>query len=223
MEKNLNAVELFDGVMVEQAESITNVASLVAELYRADDMIEANSVKVADMLRDVLLSQGVLMLGWFDAVRLAFGDDYRKVKVGSSDEAVRKAWSRAFKCVTDLYSDIEKPKAETSGAEAKAAQRAKQAELLAAYEDTPVHELRTKAKELYNQAGDGDKEAKKQADLIIKAVDAKQKAEVKEAKDSLKAIKADITALLKLVTDLEVLTDVRVMLEGSVDDADALL
>lgn len=214
------AVNAFDAVLAEQADGIQSVASMVAELYKADDAIESTGVKVADRLRDVLLSQGELKLGWFDAVRLAFGDDYRKVKVGSSDEAVRKAWSRAFKLVTDYYSDIEKPKAETSGAEKKAEQRAKQAELLAAYETLDVVELKDKAKSLFNKAGDGDKAARKEADLIVKAIEARSKAEHAERKDMLKEVKAKITAALKQVADLDVLTDVLVMLEGSIEDSE---
>lgn len=213
------AVDAFDAVLAEQADGIQSVATLVAELYKADDAIESTGVKVADRLRDVLLSQGELSLGWFDAVRLAFGDDYRKIKVGSSDEAVRKAWSRAFKLVTDYY-NIEKPKAETSGAEAKAAQRAKQAELLAAYETLDVVELKDKAKSLFNKAGDGDKAARKEADLIVKAIEARSKAEHAERKDMLKEVKAKINAALKQVSDLDVLTDVLVMLEGSVEDSE---
>lgn len=211
------AVDAFDAVLAEQAESIQSVASNVAELYRADSEIESIGVRVADRLNDVLLSQGELTLGWFDAVRLGFGDAYRAVKVGSSDEAVRKAWSRAFKLVTDYY-NIEKPKAETSGAEKKAAQRAKQAELLAAYETLDVVELKDKAKSLFNKAGDGDKAARKEADLIVKAIEVRSKAEHTERKDMLKEVKGKITAALKQVSDLDVLTDVLVMLEGSIDD-----
>lgn len=222
MVTNTNAVELFDGVLAEQFESINSVASNVAELYRADNEIESIGVRVADKLNDVLLSQGELTLGWFDAVRLSFGDAYKVVKVGSSDEAVRKAWSRAFKLVTDYY-NIVKPTATTSGAEAKAEQRAKQDELLAAYVDVPVRDIQAEIKSLFNKAGDGDKEAKKQADKLVKVVDAKQKSEVKEAKDAVKNIKSEITALLKQVTDLEVLNDVAIMLAGSVEDNEAMM
>jgi hypothetical protein len=115
---------------------------------------------------------------------------------------------------------VTKPTSTNSDAEKKAQQRAKQAELLAAFEDKSESELRSEAKSLYNKAGDGDKEAKKQADLIVKAIDTRAKSEAKEAKDSTKAIKAEITALLKKVNDLSVLDDVFTMLQGSVDDAE---
>ena len=92
--------------------------------------------------------------------------------------------------------------------------------MLVAFEDKSEAELRSEAKSLYNKAGDGDKEAKKQADLIVKAIDTRVKAEAKEAKDATKTVKAEITALLKKVNDLSVLMDVQVMLEGSVDDAE---
>lgn len=214
-----NAVDSFDVVIAGQFEVINSVASNVAELYHADNAMESIGVRVADALNDVLMSQGELSLGWFDAVRFSFGDAYKVVKVGSSDEAVRKAWSRAFKLVTEYY-NVVKPTSTNSDAEKKAEQRAKQAELLSAFEDKSEAELRTEAKSLYNKAGDGNKEAKKQADLIVKAIDTRVKAEAKKAKESTKTIKAEITALLKKVNDLSVLTDVQVMLEGSVDDAE---
>jgi hypothetical protein len=215
----LPLVNQFDAVLAEQAEGIFNTASLTADLYRADHELEAISIRVGDTLHGVMVSQGELTYGWFEAVRLAVNDAYRVVKVGASDEAVRKAWSRSWKCVTDNYT-IEKPASGSSDAEKKAAQRAKQAELLAAFEDKSESELRSEAKSLYNKAGDGDKEAKKQADLIVKAIDTRAKSEAKEAKDSTKAIKAEITALLKKVNDLSVLMDIQIMLEGSVDDAE---
>jgi len=231
MVTNTNAVELFDDVLAEQSEGIMASVSYTADMYATDYTLDNLSVRNGDALHGVLMSQGELTLGWFDAVRVTWCDGYRGIKVGSSDEAVRKAWSRAWKCVTDYY-NIEKPSATTSGAEAKAEQRAKQDELLAAYIDVPVRDIQAEIKSLFNKAGDlGDtaeskakaKEAKLQADKLVKVVDAKQKSEVKEAKDAVKNIKADITALLKLVTDLDVLSDIKVMLEGSVEDSEAMM
>jgi hypothetical protein len=219
MEKKQNAVDVFAGVIAEQAGEMSVIASGVADMYKAEHEVESLGVRVADRLNGVLMSQGELTLGWYQAVSYGFGDAYKAVKVGSSDEAVRKAWSRAFKLVTEYY-NVTKPTSTNSDAEKKAQQRAKQAELLAAYEDKSESELRSEAKSLYNKAGDGDKEAKKQADLIVKAIDTRVKAEAKEAKDSTKAIKAEITALLKKVNDLSVLMDIQIMLEGSVDDAE---
>lgn len=221
MEKNqgLNAVEVFDTEMLAQSAELTIIASNVAEMYKAEHEVESLGVRVADNLNAVLMSQGELTLGWYQAVSYGFGDAYKVIKVGASDEAVRKAWSRAFKLVTEYY-NVTKPTSTNSDAEKKAAQRAKQAELLAAYEGKSSDELRSEAKSLYNKAGDGDKEAKKQADLIVKAIDTRTKSNDKMLKDSTKALKAEITALLKKVNDLSVLMDVQVMLEGSVDDAE---
>jgi hypothetical protein len=219
MDKNQKAVDVFAGVIAEQAGAMSVIASGVADMYKAEHEVESLGVRVADNLNAVLMSQGELTLGWYQAVSYGFGDAYKVIKVGSSEEAVRKAWSRAFKLVTEYY-NVVKPTSTNSEAEKKAEQRAKQAELLAAYEDKSESELRSEAKSLYNKAGDGDKEAKKQADLIVKAIDTRVKAEAKEAKDSTKAIKAEITALLKKVNDLSVLMDIQIMLEGSVDDAE---
>jgi hypothetical protein len=185
MEKNQKAVDVFASVLAEQAGEMSVIASGVAEMYKAEHEVEALGVRVADNLNAVLMSQGELTLGWYQAVSYGFGDAYKVIKVGSSDEAVRKAWSRAFKLVTEYY-NVTKPTSTNSEAEKKAEQRAKQAELLAAYEDKSESELRSEAKSLYNKAGDGDKEAKKQADLIVKAIDTRVKAEAKEAKDATK-------------------------------------
>lgn len=216
------AVDAFDAVIAEQADAIHTVASLTADLYRVDGELENAGVRVGDNLYDVLVSQGVLTLGWFQAVQFAVADAYRIVKPGVSDDAVRKAWSRAFKCVTDNYS-IEKPKATTNEAERKATARAKEVELLAAYESLDVVELKDKVKDLYNKAGDGDKKAKKEADLIVKAIDIRSKAENEEFKAERKELKSRIAGALKKVDDIMVLEEVLGLLLGSVDDNESLL
>lgn len=216
------AVDAFDAVIAEQADAIYNVASLTADLYRVDGELKNTGVQVADMLADVLGSQGVLTYGWFQAVQFAVADAYRIVKPGVSDDAVRKAWSRAFACVTDNY-NIEKPKAENKEAEKKAVQRAKEVELLAAYESLDVVELKDKVKDLYNKAGDGDKKAKKEADLIVKAIDIRSKAENEEFKAERKELKSQIAGALKKVEDISVLQEVLYSLLGSVDDNESLL
>ena len=219
-----NVLDGFDVVMAEQADDIHEVASLVSAIHKAESDIEGKEANIADLLRDVLLSQGVLTFAWFEMVRLAFGDNYRKIKTGASDDAVDKAWSRAFGAVTSYYKDVAKPKSTSAKAEQKRAEReTKEAEMLAAYGDMSVSELRDNMKAQYNKAGDGNKEAKKEADKIAKVIDIKTKAEQAEAKDQLKEMRAYIASFLKQVTDFDVLAEVLDLLRGSVDDAEALL
>ena len=218
------AVDMFDAVMSEQSADITRVADMLVSVERAESDVINTSAGIADLMYGVLISQGEPVgLGWYDAVRLSFGDAYRSAKGGAIlDNSVNQAWSRVFKLVSDGYG-LTKPKAEGVDAERKAEQRAKQAELLAAYESLDVVDLKDKAKALYNKAGDGDKAARKEADLIVKAIDIRNKEQSNKLKEESKALKVNITALLKQVTDVSVLGEVLDLLQGSVDDNESLL
>ena len=226
VDTNVLPVNQFVAMLGEYTDDITAVASSVAELYRADSEIESLGVRVADTLYPVLVSQGDLTLGWFDAVRLSFGEAYRAVKTGASDEAVRKAWSRAFGLVTDLYS-IEKPKAESTDAVTKSVKRAEESEKVAALiASAPVAELQDRAKALFNKAGDGGKagkEALAEAKLVTKAIDKATSAEADRLKAQVKELKDSIRDLLKRTDDFSVLADVQELLLGSVNDTEALL
>lgn len=215
---------------------ISLIASNVAELYRADSEIESIGVRVADSLYGVLVSQCDSVLagdvyagepvsfGWFEAVRLEFGGAYKVVKAGASDEAVRKAWSRAFALVTEDYG-MKKPVAETKGAELKSAKRAEENEAIAALiASVPVAELQDRAKAQYNKVpelkGKAAQEALKEAKLLTKAIDKATSAETELLKAQAKEAKETIRALLKEVDDLYVLHEVRDLLQGSVFDKD---
>ena len=198
VDTNVLPVNQFVELLSEFDADISSVASNVAELYRADSEIESIGVRVADTLYSVLVSQGELKLGWFDAVRLNFGVAYKSVKTGASEEAVRKAWSRAFGLVSEAYT-IEKPKAESSDAVTKSAKRAEESEKVAALiASAPVAELQDRAKALFNKAGDGGKagkEALAEAKLYTKAIDKATSAEAELLKVQLKAVRADVVAL----------------------------
>lgn len=221
---NVLPVNLFVATLGEFSDDITKSADMLVSVEKLEGNIADTKAGISSILWGVLVSQGEpVALGWHDAVRLSWGDAYRSAKGGTlSDDAVDKAWSRNMKLLGDDYGYV-KPKAETKGAEAKAIKREKEAELLAAYEAVPVADLKAQAKSLYNKAGDGNKEAKKQADLIVKAIDLKSKASDAERKEQAKAIKAEIVAMLKQVTDYSVLLDVADLLRGSVNDTEALL
>lgn len=197
---------------------INQSAGMLVSVEKLEGDVADTKAGLSSILWGVLVSQGEpVLLGWHDAVRLSWGDAYRSARGGSlSDEAVNTAWFRVMKLLSDDYG-YTKPKAETKGAEGKAQARAKQAELLAAYEAVPVADLKAKAKALYNQAGDGDKEAKKQADTIVKAIEAKTKAVEKASMSELKALRSEIVALVKQVTNVDVLADVASMLSDAVE------
>jgi len=226
VDSNVLPVNQFVELLSEFDADISSVASNVAELYRADSELESIGVRVADTLYSVLVSQGELKLGWFDAVRLNFGVAYKAVKTGSSDEAVRKAWSRAFGLVSEAYT-IEKPKAESTDAVAKSAKRAEESEKVAALiASAPVAELQDRAKALFNKAGDGGKagkEALAEAKLYTKAIDKATSAEADKLKAQVKEVKESIRDLLKRTDDFYVLSEVQELLLGSVNDTEALI
>jgi len=226
VDSNVLPVNQFVELLSEFDADINSVASNVAELYRADSELESIGVRVADTLYSVLVSQGELKLGWFDAVRLNFGVAYKAVKTGSSDEAVRKAWSRAFGLVSEAYT-IEKPKAESTDAVAKSAKRAEESEKVAALiASAPVAELQDRAKALFNKAGDGGKagkEALAEAKLYTKAIDKATSAEADKLKAQVKEVKESIRDLLKRTDDFYVLSEVQELLLGSVNDTEALI
>ena len=223
----LSAVDAFDAVLAEQLVDIGRVADMLVSVERAESDVLNASAGIADLLYGVLISQGEpCSLGWYDAVRLAWGDAYRKAKGANVlDNTVNQGWSRSFKLVSDAYG-LSKPKAETAGAEKKAEQRAKQEEKMAAYIDKPVQELKDKARALFDKAADGGKDAPKlraEANLISKVIE-KQASEANKAQAELvKELKASIKELLKEVSDTVVLAEVGSMLQGSVDDSQAEL
>lgn len=229
---DVKPVNQFVATLGEFKSEISQSADMLVSVEKLEGNIADTKAGLGSIVYGVLVSQAPsvlagdvyagepVVLGWHDAVRLSFGDSYKSAKGGMlSDDAVNMAWSRVMKLLADDYGYV-KPKAETKGAEAKAEKRAKQAELLAAYEAVPVADLKSQAKALYNKAGDGDKEAKKQADLIIKAIDLKSKSFDTELKASIKLVRSEIIALVKQVEDLSILNDVAEALASAVMDSD---
>jgi hypothetical protein len=228
VQSTLPAVEQFDAIIAEQLGDITKSADMLVSVEKWEGDIEATKAGIASVLYGVLISQGEPMtLGWFDVVRVHWLGVYNTAKGGSlTQSGLDNAWSRAFKLVYDAYG-LTKPKAETKDAEKKAVQRAKQAEKLAAYEAVPVEQLQSEVRKLFDVAGDiknpNRKEAKKQADDLVKVIDAKMKASDDAIKEELKNTKAEIKELLKDANDIEVLYEVLQLLQGASYDMDALL
>lgn len=206
---NVLPVNQFVELLGEQAHDISQTADMLVSVERLEGNIADTKAGISSILWGVLVSQGEpVLLGWHDAVRLSWIDAYRSAKGGTlSDDACKMAWSRTMKFLSDDYG-YTKPTAVGKDAEAKATKRAQEADLIAAYVSKPVTELKAEAKELFNRAGDGDKEAKKQADLIIKAIDKVNSQASDEMKAKLKSMRADIVALVKEVDDINVLRDV---------------
>jgi hypothetical protein len=217
--KELSLIQQFDLIIAEQIADITRSADMLVSVEKLEGDVADTKAGISSLVYGVLISQGEPMtLAWFDMVRLQWGGVYRSAKGGAlSDSAVDTAWSRVFKLVGDDYG-LTKPKAETKDAEKKAEQRAKHEELIASYVDTPIADIKAEIKQLFNKAGDGDKEAKKQADKLVKVVDVLQKDEVKAEKDTVKELKDQIRLLLKEVNNVEVLHEVFGILQGHVDD-----
>lgn len=216
---------------------IAKSAGMLVSVERLEGDIADTKAGLVSILYGVLVSQceSVLagdvyagepvVLGWHEAVRLSFGDCYKSAKGGTlGDTAVDTAWSRVMKLLSDDYSYV-KPKAETKGAELKSAKRAEENEAIAALiASVPVAELQDRAKAQYNKVpelkGKAAQEALKEAKLLTKAIDKATSAETELLKVQAKEAKDAIRALLKDVSDLYVLHEVRDLLQGSVYDND---
>lgn len=222
-------VDVFAEVMAELQTDISDVAYTIFNIEKS----ELNGGHhIGSVLHEVLTSQGVLTYGFFEAVRLSFGDAYLKLSPASADSSVRSAWSRSFGYVTEYFTmevdgkrvPFTKPVSANPESIARAVAREKaQGELLVAYEGIPVETLREKAKALFNRAGDGDKKAKVEAEKILRVVDVRTKVEREQLDSEVKSLKKSIAESLKRVDDISVLSDILVMLEGAVMDAEAEL
>lgn len=222
-----SAVSQYDALMAEQLGDIVKSADMLVTVERWEDDAETAQAGIGSILSDVLLSQGELKLGWFDAVRVTWCDAYGVARGGSvSDEAKRQAWSRVFK-----LTGLEKPKSENAESQAKAERRekaqAEQAKLEADLAGLSVADIRAQAKELFEQAAevalDDSKLSKAKADeanRLVKVADKKIKEATKSAKDKAKALKASIRTALTDCNNVAVLGEVLMLLQGAFDDDD---
>jgi hypothetical protein len=237
---NVLPVNQHVATLAEFSGHITKCADMLVSVEKLEGNIEDAKAGISSILYGVFVSQceSVLngevyagepvTLGWFDAVRLSWGDAYNKAKGGKLEApAINTAFSRSLKLVTNDYG-FTKPLANTSESARKSDSRAKEAEVIAALIDSAsVGELKDKAKALFNKAGDGGKAGKDalaQAKLITKAIDKATSEEAELVKAQTKAVKDAIKNALKSVDDYYVLCEVRDLLEGAVpSDVDALI
>ena len=134
----------------------------------------------------------------------------------ADSNAPNMAWSRASKWLARDF-NITKPTAETKDSEKKAKQRAKEKELLAAYNDVSIDELKEEAKQIADDAVE-DKEVKKELDKLVKVINAKKKAVEAENKDTIKELKDSIKAKLKDCIDVFVLENVLMAFSSDTED-----
>lgn len=223
VQSTIPAVDAFDAVIAEQSADIVKSAEMMVSVEKLEGDVVDKKAGISSLLYGVLISQGEPVThAWHEVVRLQWGDAYRANKGGAlTDTAIDTAWSRVYKLVSDAYG-LTKPKAETKDAERKAKERA---ELLVAYEDFSIDELKAKAKDLINKSDNivTGKQAKQEANKVIKAIEARSRDQNAKMKAELKDVKKQIADTLKQVDDILVLHDVLEMLEGSVDDAENLL
>jgi len=222
-----SAVSEFDALMAEQLGDIAKSADMLVSVERWESDAETAQAGIGSILSDVLLSQGDLKLGWFDAVRLAWCDAYGLARGGSvSDDAKRQAWSRVFK-----LTGLEKPKSDNAESQAKAERRekskAEQDKLEADLAGLTAVEIRAQAKELFEQAAEVALEDSKlskakadEANRLVKVADKKIKEATKSALDKAKGLKASIRTALTDCNNVAVLSEVLMLLQGAFDDDD---
>lgn len=220
------AVDAFDAVMAEQVADIQKSADMLVSVERWESDAETAQAGIGAILHDVLMSQGELKLGWFDAVRLAWCDAYGLARGASvSDDAKRKAWSRVFKLTA-----LDKPKSDNAESQAKAEKReqakAQQNKLEADLAGLSVSDIKELAKQKYLEAADtamdNPSQAKAKSDeakRLAQIADKKIKEAVKSAKDEAKNLKASIRTALTGCNNVAVLGEVLMMLQGAFDDA----
>lgn len=163
-----NTVDIYSAIW--DADKRGTLSAIVSDIFsaetgRAEAQAAENRAVIA--LRSLLLQQvddnGQVHYAWHESVRCETGDEYRRQRQGITDNAVDAMWSRQMKLQAETYG-YKKPVAPNGEAERKRAERQKaEAELLAAYQDKSVAELKAERKEAYSDAGDGDKAAKKRA------------------------------------------------------------
>jgi hypothetical protein len=171
--------------------------------------------------------------GWYSSVRVMVLEQYRAKRVGLTDNAYDKAWSRAVELVdTVLKGGFKPPVSDNPEALKKAAQRAEakvkadaaRAELLAAFEGKSEADLKAALKAAYTKAAKGDAAGEAEAERIKTAITLRERTESDEhnkaVSDKWKAItqygkrKVDGADNKLFVSDLRVLESVLELLQS---------
>ena len=208
---------------------ITKSVGLTFDVEKAVSDIERLESGIASCLWSALISQcdsvlaGEVYQGepitftWSEVVRQKWCDTYLATGGFPADSnAAIMAWSRNYKVLNKLYGYV-KPTADTKESEKKAKQRAKEKELLAAYNDVSIDELKEQAKHIADDAVE-DKAVKKELDKLVKVINAKKKAVEAENKDTIKELKDSIKAKLKDCIDVFVLENVLMAFSSDTED-----
>jgi len=171
--------------------------------------------------------------GWYSSVRVMVLEQYRAKRVGLTDNAYDKAWSRAVELVdTALKGGFTPPVSDSPEALKKAAQRAEakvkadaaRTELLAAFEGKSEADLKVALKAAYTKAAKGDAAGEAEAERIKTAITLRERtdsdAHNKAVSDKWKAItqygkrKVDGADNKLFVSDLRVLESVLELLQS---------
>jgi len=171
--------------------------------------------------------------GWYSSVRVMVLEQYRTKRVGLTDNAYDKAWSRAVELVGEvLKGGFTPPASDNPDALKKAAQRAEakvkadaaRTELLAAFEGKSESDLKAALKAAYTKAAKGDAAGEAEAERIKTAITLRERTESDEhnkaVSDKWKAItqyskrKVDGADNKLFVSDLRVLESVLELLQS---------
>jgi hypothetical protein len=131
----------------------------------------------------------LVLWGWYSSVRVMVLEQYRTKRVGLTDNAYDKAWSRAVDLVDEALKDgFIPPSSDSPDAVRKAAQRAEakaktdaaRTELLAAFEGKSDADLKAALKAAYSKAATGDSAGETEAGRIKTAINLRERTESEE-------------------------------------------
>ena len=196
--------------------------------YITTELTKAGFISIGSACADIDGQRDEALLSFYNAVLVDGDIDYSAWVDGSTywkegyaqakhcqpdDNKVSVAW---YSFTTDLKTqyDIVKPAKPTKAGVAKAEQRTKKAEELAAIKAKPIEEL---VEEVAMLTQNPTLENIKKATVVQKAVEAKRKEAMKDRMDGITELQKSIKALVGQCLDEEKLEYIKMMLEGEVD------
>jgi hypothetical protein len=193
------ALGLFEAELlrVEEGKANLQVYSAVTSLLAAQSPTHGVVERRKEDDRLVLVSEDgpalefhvrvqLVLWGWYSSVRVMVLEQYRTKRVGLSDNAYDKAWSRAVELVDEsLKGGFIPPSSDSPDAVRKAAQRAEskaksdaaRTELLAAFEGKSDADLKAALKAAYTKAAKGDAAGEAEAERIKTAITLRERTE----------------------------------------------
>lgn len=187
---------------MEQQQTASNVAQVlsepqISEARECGRRFAVNKVERTQIAEAMAKSMGIdPTFDQWEAHRKWFTDGYAQANADATENAADKAWSEFAKCLKDWYG-LEKPRATTAAATAKASERAnKKAALLAAHEDADAEEIRDRLVAAYETAAKDP--SNKNTKAAIKNLETVLR---HKTADEDKARKDAVTALRKTIRD----------------------